>query len=822
MPGFAPLAAAPLGSVGGDAPRHVTAAGSLDLQGQALAGLWASASADDLAPSFAGEASGRGTVDAVGRLGTVEFAAHAQGDTAMLGFASGAILPREGAVDAKATPTAAFAGTLKTALLAQSGLVCAIHADGFVPMGGAHSATSRIIGSAVRLWQVLSHADAATAVSVQLEAGRLVPLAGTGQLQVAGRGQAAGAISLTGAGQLAAETCAHAQTAVAAAGAAEAQTSLSLTLAADLALSAAASGITLQGREARAGSVVPVPGQSSGSSTLSAGLTTAFAPPGTARAQATLQAWSQGVIGIARAGVTEVQVGAATTRILPLGGVAAAHSALRAEAQTAVAVTGLGGSVVVTRADLSAVVTSGLVAAAEAHPLAGAQGAFGVMAQGRVSASVGLSAASGLHLGLDASGLSQIAAHTIRVGLPLGGEAHGGLRGAAAADARLAVNATSEARTNLRLKALPQIAFVAAMDGRADQRAHLLGPVTISGLGHAALEGSGAAETRPLPLAGRMLADLAVSASAAGRITFARGSLGEVGIDAISAPGLALDLELAGALASRGGSADTLAVSAASRAAIALGGGLEDRLPFEAAAAMRAHVASLSGSALALGGTGRARIAGKVWAVGAVTVARDSDGEVAVSGKSRPALPIAGSAVLAGAVMGVAPDRIATIALLLRGSAAISAAGETGLPTITAAGGDLALRAQAAARFQVGRDGSADVDIAADAARIIAFPGRGVGTVANDAEAGSGVFTQANGTAATRVLLRLTGEAIHPQGTAQSSVTVRARLQREPMTALLLARGFRAPPGLRRRARPDTAQGGSVISHLRSGQILRG
>ncbi|WP_375572750.1 hypothetical protein ABWH93_06630 [Seohaeicola saemankumensis] len=831
MPGFAPLAAVPLGSVGGFASRQAAAAGSLALQGQAHVGLRASGSAEGIAPGFTGKAAAGGTVEASGSFSTAVITGQAQGDTATRGIATGAILSLEGTVGVRATTTAAAVGTLGTVLLARSSPVSAIRADGAVPLDGAQDATSRVSGSAAPLWQVLSHADAAAAINGQVFEGRLLPLEGTGQGHAAPQAQGFGTVDLGGDARLAVAALAHAESGVTAAGTAMGILSLGLTLASDFGLTGAASGISLRVREASASVEIGLQGQSTGALLLNAGLVSLYAWQGAAQGRGTVQAQSSGVIDITRASAVEVHVGATAGRLIPLGGGAAAHSVSRVEAQSAVVSAGLGLAVLTTRVDISGELASELVAAAETGTMARASGTLGTAALFEISAPIGLVASDRLGLGLDARGLSLAAARTAEAGLLLDGQARAALLGAAAADARLAVQVASAGHVGLWLTAEPQLALAASMAGRAGLRADLQGPVAILGSSRSRLEVSAGSQTASLPLAGSLRADLVVRAAAQGQIAFARDSLGEVGIDAVSVPALELGLVATGRLATHGTSADILAVNGVSGAAVALACGLQDQLALDGTAATLVGVTSLSRSDVPLSGVAYARATTKALVFGSFTVARNSDATVAVSGRAQPALPLLGAAVLSNAITATSSDGALPVALVARVLAEIAAAAGSVLTVTGAATAGLAIAGQSVGELHVGRDGSADVAIAGETARVIAFPGRGSAAVANDAGTVSVFLVGLSGTGASGILMRLVGEAIQGGGNARSSVAIVAAVQDEPLSTMLLARGFRAPPGLRRRATPDTVQSGSVMSHgrggillseLRTGRILRG
>ncbi|WP_375569672.1 hypothetical protein ABWH93_16910 [Seohaeicola saemankumensis] len=819
MPGFAPLATAPLGSVGGVASRHAAAVGDFAMQGEALAGLRASVAVYDDAPAFIGEAEGRGTVDAAGGVGTAGLAGQAQGDTATHASVAAAILSLEGAVRVRAATTAAAVGTLGAILLARSRPVSTIHADGTVPLTGAQSATNPISGSAVPLLQVLSHADAAAAIDGQVNLGRLLSLEGTGQGRAEHRAEGAGTIGLTGKAWLAVAALAHAETGVAAAGTAAGMASLGLTLAYDFGLTGAASGISLRVRVASASVEISLTGQSTVSLLLNAGLVSLYSSLGAVKGRGTVQALSSGVINITRASAVEVHVGATAGRLIPLGGDAVGHTVSRVEAGSAVVSAGLGRAVLTIRVDLSGEVSFELVASAEIGTTARASDALGTAALFDVSAPIELEASDRLWLDLDASGLSLGTAQAAGALLP-DGHAQGAVLGAAAADARLAVQAACAGYVGLSLTAEPQLALAASVDGRAGLRADLLQPVMILGSSRSRLEVSAGAQTASLPLAGSLGAEPTVRAAAQGQIAFARDSLGEVGIDAVSVPALGLGLVATGRLVTRGTSAGALAIWGASSAAAALAGGLQDQFALETAAGTLAVITGFGRSGVAHAGVGHAQITSKALAFGAVTVGRQSDGDVAVVGKAQPALPIAGAAVLGGWVTGFSSNGVAPLSLEVRLSASISVAAGSRLTVTGAATGGVALLGQSAGRFQVGRDGSAEVAVTGETARIIAFPGRGVAAVANDAGTGSSFLMVLNGTGESRILMRLVGEAVQGEGNARSCVAIGVVVQDEPWAALLQARGFRAPPGLRRRAPPDTMQGGSVMSHARGGVLL--
>lgn len=820
MPGFAPLAAATLGSVRGVSSRQAAAVGHLALQGQAHVDLRASASAEGIAPGFAGEVATGGTVDVARSLGAAGIAGQAQGDTASHGLAAGAVLSLKAVVGVRAATTVAAVGTLGVILLARSSPASTIRADGTVPLAGAQDAASRISGSAAPLWQVLSNADAAAAIDGRVNVGRLLPLEGTGQGRAATQAQGFGTVGLGGDARLAVAALAHAESGATVAGTTIGLASLGLTLASDFGLTGAASGISLRVREGSARAEFSLRGQSTGSLTLSGRLGAPFTPEGIARAQAGGRALGQGVIGITRGIATEVDVGAAAARVLPLKGNAAAHAALRAEAQSVVVTAGLGRALLATRLVLSGELASSLMAAAEISAEARADGAIGAMAQVRVSAPVGLAADGGLNYGLNARGLNLAAVPTAGARVSLGGKAQASLRGAAVADGSLAVQATGAGGVRLLLRAEPQLVLTAIADGRAGLRADLLGPVAFSGLGDVALRVSAGTQAAALPLVGRLGATLAVNAAAQGQINFVRNSLGEVGIDAVSVPALELDLTLKAKTATHGISADNPAIRGASSAAAALAGGFQDQFALETAAGTLAVITGFGRSGVALAGVGHAQVASKVLAFGAVTVERQSDGDVAVVGTTQPALPIAGAAVLRCTVTGSSSNGVAPLSLEVRISASISVAAGSGLAVTGAATGRLALAGQSADRFQVGRDGGADVAVTGETARIIAFPGRGVAAVANAAGTESGFLTGLSGAGATRILMRLTSKAVQAEGAARSSVLIGAAVKDEPWGTMLQARGFRAPPALQRRVPPDTWQGGSVMSHTRGGVLL--
>jgi hypothetical protein len=820
MPGFAPLAAAPLGSVGGVASRHAVAAGSLALQEQAHIDLRASASAAGIAPGLTGEAAAGGKVEASGSFGIAGIVGEAQVGTETYGVVTGAILSLEGTVGVRAATTSAAVGTFAAILLARSSPVSTIRADGTVPLVGAQSATSGISGSAVPLWRVLSNTDAGAAIDGQVVEGRLLLLEGTGQGHAATQAQGFGTVGLGGDARLSVAALAHAESGAAVAGTTTGLASLGLTLTSDFGLTGSASGISLRVREASASVEISLPGQSSGTLSLGAGLVSLYAWQGAAQGRGTVQAQSSGVIDITRASAVEVYVGATAGRLIPLGGDAVGHTVSRVEARSAVVTAGLGRTVLTTRADLSGELAFELLVAAEIGTTARANGALDAAALFDVSAPIGLVASDRLGLGLEARGLSMATAQTAEAGLSLGGHAQAPVLGAAAADASLAVQAASAGHVALLLTAEPQLALAASMAGRARLRADLQGPWAVSGLGDAALMVSAGTHTAFLPLAGSLRADLAVRAAAQEQIAFARDSLGEVGIDAVSVPALELGLVAIGRLAIHGTSADILAFNGASGTAVALAGGLQDQLALDAAAATLAGVTSFSGSEVPLSGVAYARAATKALVFGSVKIARSSDAMVAVSGQAQPALPLLGAAVLSNAITASSSAGALPVVLVARVLAEIAAAAGSGLAVTGAATGGLAIAVQSAGGFHVERDGSADVAVTGETARIIAFPGRGSAAVAIDAGTESVFLTRLSGNGATRILMRLMGEAVHAEGTAQSSVAIAAGMQDEPWMTMLQVRGFRAPPGLRRRAPPDALQGGSVMSHGRSGILL--
>lgn len=819
MPGFAPLATAPLGSVGGVASRQAAVAGDFGLRGQALAGLRASAAVYDDAPGFTGGAAAGGTVEAAGGIGTAGLAGQAQGDTATHASVANAILSLEGAVRVRAATTAAAVGTLSVILHARSSSVSTIRSVGAVSLSGAKGAATRISGSAAPLWEVLSNADAETAIDGQVNDGRLLHLMGTGQGYALTQPQGVGRIDLGGHARLGVAVSSRGVSGTTTTGTSTGTVPLRLSLASDFGLIGVASGISLRVREASSRAEISLTGRSTVSLLLTGGLGAPITPLGTARALVPGQALAQSAIGITRGIATEVHIGATAGRVLPLEGGAAAHAALRAEAQSVVVTAGLGHALVATRLVLSSELASELVAAAEIGAMARASGALGTAALFDVSAPIELEASDRLWIDLDASGLSLGAAQAAGALSP-DGHAQGAALGAAAADARLAVQAACAGYVGLSLTVEPQLALATSMAGRAGLRADLQGTVAVSGRGDAALRVSASSQTASLPLVGRLQTVLAVNAVAQGQIAFARDSHGEVGIDAISVPALGLGLVTTGRLATDGTSADILAFNGASGSGVSLAGSLQDKLAFDAAAATLAGVASFGGSEVPLSGVTRARATTKALVFGSVTIARDSDVAVAVLGRAQPALSLPGVAVATSAIQDAIFDGVAPFALVARVSAAIAVAAGSGLTVTGAAIGGLAIAGQSASGFQVRREGSADVAIAAKTARIIASPGRGVAAVTNDAGTESEFLMVLRITGGTGILMRIVGKAFQGEGAARSSVAIAAAVQDEPWPTMLLARGFRAPPGLRRSASPNATQGGSVISHARGGVLL--
>jgi hypothetical protein len=122
--------------------------------------------------------------------------------------------------------------------------------------------------------------------------------------------------------------------------------------------------------------------------------------------------------------------------------------------------------------------------------------------------------------------------------------------------------------------------------------------------------------------------------------------------------------------------------------------------------------------------------------------------------------------------------------------------------------------------FLTARAGVADVAVIGETIRILTFPGQAHAAVAarglSQSVFAAGLFTRA----ATSIDLQFTGQALDPQGTAQSRTAIDARLSQGGWSSAALIQGYRAPPGLRRSAAANAAQGGSVVTVQRSGSVL--
>jgi hypothetical protein len=122
--------------------------------------------------------------------------------------------------------------------------------------------------------------------------------------------------------------------------------------------------------------------------------------------------------------------------------------------------------------------------------------------------------------------------------------------------------------------------------------------------------------------------------------------------------------------------------------------------------------------------------------------------------------------------------------------------------------------------FLTARAGGADVVVTGEAIRILSFPGQAHAAVAARALSQSAFVADLFTRAAASIELQLTGQALDPQGTASSRTAIDAGLSSVGWSSTALIQGYRAPPGLRRSAAPNAAQGGSVVTVLRSGSVL--
>jgi len=800
MPGFAPLAAVPLASAGVAASRAAAVTGMLALVGQSVGGSTAQAASVQAALVLVGQA--RSDVAAWGVAGTA--------------------LPLGGAARGSTGIGAAASDSIPTDLDTRAGVVSTVHAAGALTLAGEQRATLGTTGSSALLLQIRPQSQAALTIDggANADAARTLSLTGSGRLQVPAQAQGAGGIDLAGAARLALTNSADAEAVLTVDSAGQAVAAVRLTADAAWDIDGQASGIALQARVATLRAEINLQGRAAGDVALVADLALSLPPRGTGLLQLPVIGAAQAAFGILRAVTADLAVSAVTHRVLPLAGDATARQVLPARADGTVHLSGQIASTAAAAAAVSASFTPGLSVAAQSDAAAQAQSGLAIIGNAAVSAPIGLTAAGHLHISRQITGAVLAAAQAGPAALTLDGQARAGLQAAAVAGAELAAVTASAGEVGLQGATDLRADVLSDVHGRTTLRADADRTVLFDGIIRADAAVGAETHQADLAISCQSEASLALAALATTEVTIGRDSLGTTAIDAAAVPALGLALTIRAITLTRGAAGTAISWGGECAASAALIASSSSSAQLGGAGLGLLALTPRAGSAVALGGIGRAGVAHRAVASNDLRFMDACIGAVTANGVAAPRFLATGRSAMTGAILGHAGQGALSVALITRIAATLDAMAGDALAITGAATGRLPMDAQGQGMFLTARAGVADVAVTGETIRILAFPGQARAAVAAGGLSQSvfvaGLFTRA----ATSIDLQLTGQALDPQGTAQSRTAIDARLSSGGWSSTALIQGYRAPPGLQRSAAPNGAQGGSVVTVLRSGSVL--
>jgi hypothetical protein len=802
MPGFAPFGAVPLASAGVAASRAATVRGTLALVGRSVGGSTAQTASVQAALVLVGQA--RNEVGAQGIAGT----------TLSLG----------GEARASTGISAAASGGLNTGLDALASVIGVVQSLGAIALAGDQRAKLGATGGSAMLLQITPQSRAALAIDVAADndAARALSLTGSGRLQVPAQALGVGEFELAGATRLALTISSDANDLLPATGAGQAVAAVNLTANAAFGIDAQASGIALQARAGSLRSEINLLGLAAGHLALVADLALQVVPKGTGLVQLPVVGAAQAAFNVARAVTADLPVSAATHRVLPLTGAATARQVLVARAAGAVILSGRIASTAASSAAVSTSFAAGLAAAAQTSDAAEAQSRLALDAKATVSAPIGLTAAGHVHVSRQITGAVLANAQTRPAALTLDGQARARLQAAAIAEVALATVTASVGQVGLQGESDLRADVVSDVYARTALRADLTRPVLFDGVTFAAAVATGETHQAALAISCQSRASLALSAHTGGAITVGRDSLGTVAIDAAAIPALGLTLTVRAITKAKGAASTAIPLPgdcAASAALIAsatsvaqLGG---------ASLALVAHTPR-AGSAIALAGVGRGGVTHSAVARDDLKIMDACIGTVVAIGDAAPLFAATGQMAMTSAILGQAAQGAVPVALFTQITAALDAMAGDELAVRGDATAHLPLDSQGSGLLFTTGAGSADIAAAGQTVCIFALPGQAHAGVGTEAQLQSVLAANLFTTAVTSIELRLTGTALDPQGTAQSRTAIDARLSEGRWSSTAVVQGYRAPPGLGRSTAPNAAQGGSVVTVLRSGSVLSG
>jgi|GEM_PF-1706074 hypothetical protein len=800
MPGFAPLAAAPLASAGVVAPRIAITTGTLALVGRSVGGSTAQAASLQAALVLVGQA--RSNVAARGVAGTaLHLGGEARGSTGI---------------------SAAASDSIPTDLDARAGVVCALHAAGALTLAGEQRATLGTTCSSAMLLQIRPQSQAALTVdgAADTDVARALSLAGGGQLQVPAQARGAGGMSLAGAAELGLAVSAGADDLLPANGAGQAEAAVRLTADAAWDIDGQASGIALQARVVTLRAEISLQGRAAGNVALVADLAVPLAPRGTGLVQLPVIGAAQAAFGLLRAVTADLAVSAVTHRVLPLAGSATADQVLEARADGAVYISGQIASTAAAAAAVSASFAPGLSAAAQSDAAAQAQSGLAIIGNAAVLAPIRLTAAGDLQVHQQITGGVLATAQAGPAALALDGQARANLQAAAVAGAELAAVSASAGQVGLQGTTALRADVLSDVHGRTALRTDVDRTVLFDGIIRADAAVTVETHQAAVAMSGQSRASLALAALAATEVTIGRDSLGTIAIDAAAIPALGLTLTVRASTVTRGAAGTAISWGGACAASAALIASTSSSAQLGGAGLGLLALAPRAGSAVPLAGIGGAGVTHLAVASNDLRLMDACIGAVAAKGAAAPLFLATGRSALTGAILGRAAQGALPVTLITQIAAALDAIASDALAVSGAATGRLPLDALGRGTFLTARAGGADVAVTGEAIRILSFPGQAHAAVAARALSQSafaaGLFTRA----ATSIDLQLKGQALDPQGTASSHAAIDARLSQGGWSSTALIQGYRAPPGLRRSAAPNAAQGGSVVTVLRSGSVL--
>lgn len=326
----------------------------------------------------------------------------------------------------------------------------------------------------------------------------------------------------------------------------------------------------------------------------------------------------------------------------------------------------------------------------------------------------------------------------------------------------------------------------------------------------------------PITIASKASCEVLPRAEIRALIAFERSTEAAAQIDATSARMIvvALNALAAGALSARavgtvflGGHA-LAALPAHAEAAflVDLDGNAKAENRSDAACLSRLNLAAVSRADASVGAAGFT----------AFDVAAAGEASARVFGESLNRLPMVGDSATIAPLSAYVENGAFEFELTSRAEAA-SRSLATGRMALTGVGRcRVASNSHAAGAFGIMRAGVGDVFVAAQSARVITLLGQSHVAIVSAAAARTPIKVVTSLQAQAIISAVFEQEVISASGGSTAISSISGIALPDLWRIVSVSQGFRAPPALRRLARPNEHQGGSLMPSLRSGRILRG